>query len=81
VLAVLCALAGVFAPQIVHFMAGGFEKVVQPLDGYTKLGLTTLLTRVMLPFLPAVVLAAVAMGMLNARERYGVSQLASACST
>ena len=78
VLAVLCALGWVFAPQIVHLLAGGFEKVQQEFDGYSKLGLTTLLTRVMLPFLPAVVLAAVAMGMLNARERYGVSQLASA---
>lgn len=78
VLTVLCAIGWVFAPQIVHFMAGGFEKVQQELGGYSKLGLTTLLTRVMLPFLPAVVLAAVAMGMLNARERYGVSQLASA---
>ena len=78
VLAVLCALGWVFAPQIVHLLAGGFEKVQQELDGYSKLGLTTLLTRVMLPFLPAVVLAAVAMGMLNARERYGISQLASA---
>lgn len=78
VLAVLCAVGWVFAPQIVHFLAGGFEKVQQELDGYSKLELTTLLTRVMLPFLPAVVLAAVAMGMLNARERYGVSQLASA---
>jgi putative peptidoglycan lipid II flippase len=78
VLAGLCAIGWMFAPQIVHFLAGGFGKVHQELDGYSKLGLTTLLTRVMLPFLPAVVLAAVAMGMLNARERYGVSQLASA---
>jgi putative peptidoglycan lipid II flippase len=77
-LALLCGAAMLFAPQIVRVMAGGFEHVAQSMDGYTKLGLTTLLTRVMLPFLPAVVLAAVAMGMLNARERYGVSQLASA---
>ena len=78
VLAGLCALGWVFAPQLVQLLAGGFGKVQQHVDGYSKLGLTTLLTRVMLPFLPAVVLAAVAMGMLNARERYGVSQLASA---
>ena len=78
VLAVLCAIGWVFAPQIVRLLASGFGKVHQEIDGYSKLGLTTLLTRVMLPFLPAVVLAAVAMGMLNARERYGVSQLASA---
>ena len=77
-LTALCAVGLVFAPQIVRLLAGGFEKVPQLLDGYSKLELTTLLTRVMLPFLPAVVIAAVAMGMLNAREKYGVSQLASA---
>lgn len=77
-LAAVCAVGWVFAPEIVRLMAGGFEKVPETLGGYDKLGLTNLLTRVMLPFLPAVVLAAVAMGMLNARERYGVSQLASA---
>ncbi len=78
VLAGVCLLGWLFTPGIVRLMAGGFEKVPETLDGYGKLALTNLLTRVMLPFLPAVVLAAVAMGMLNARERYGVSQLASA---
>jgi putative peptidoglycan lipid II flippase len=33
VLAVLCAIGWAFAPQIVHFMAGGFGKVQQELDG------------------------------------------------
>ncbi len=78
VLAGVCVLGWVFTAPIVHFLAGGFEKIQQTANGYGKLELTGLLTRVMLPFLPAVVLAAVAMGMLNARERYGVSQLASA---
>jgi putative peptidoglycan lipid II flippase len=77
-LAGVCLLGWMFTPEIVRLLAGGFEKVPETLGGYSKLGLTNLLTRVMLPFLPAVVLAAVAMGMLNARERYGVSQLASA---
>ena len=74
----VCLLGWLFTPQLVALLAGGFGEVTQTLGGYSKLGLTSLLTRVMLPFLPAVVLAAVAMGMLNARERYGVSQLASA---
>lgn len=78
VLAGICLVGWAFTPEIVRLLAGGFEKVPETLGGYSKLGLTNLLTRVMLPFLPAVVLAAVAMGMLNARERYGVSQLASA---
>jgi putative peptidoglycan lipid II flippase len=37
-----------------------------------------MLTRVMLPFLPAVALAAVVMGMLNASSRFGVPALAPA---
>jgi len=78
VLAGICVLGWIFATPIVHALAGGFERVTQVVDGYGKMDLTILLTRVMLPFLPVVVLAAVAMGMLNARERYGVSQLASA---
>jgi len=77
-LAGVCLVGWAFTPEIVRLMAGGFAAAPETLGGYSKLGLTNLLTRVMLPFLPAVVLAAVAMGMLNARERYGVSQLASA---
>jgi putative peptidoglycan lipid II flippase len=41
-----------------------------------KLDLTVMLTRVMLPFLPAVALAAAAMGMLNARGHFGIPALA-----
>ncbi len=76
VLVALCALGWIFTPQIVRLLAGGFEKVPQTLGGLTKLELTNRLTRVMLPFLPAVALAAAAMGMLNARGRFGVPALA-----
>ena len=41
-----------------------------------KLELTEFLTRIMLPFLPLVSFAAVAMGMLNAEERYAAPALA-----
>jgi putative peptidoglycan lipid II flippase len=70
VLVAICAIGYLFTPQLVHVFAGGFEKIPG------KLELTTVLTRVMLPFLPAVALAAAAMGMLNARGRFGVPALA-----
>jgi putative peptidoglycan lipid II flippase len=70
VLSVICVLGGLFAGPVVRLFAGGFERVPG------KLELTVLLTRVMLPFLPLVALAAAAMGMLNARGRFGVPALA-----
>ena len=70
VLAVVCALGMWFAPELVRLFAPGFAAQ----SG--KIELTVLLTRVMLPFLPAVALAAVAMGMLNARGRFAVPALA-----
>jgi len=68
----LCVLGWVFAPQLVNLFAGGFAKVPG------KLELTVQLTRVMLPFLPVVALAAAAMGMLNARNVFFVPALAPA---
>jgi putative peptidoglycan lipid II flippase len=72
VLAVICALGFLFAPELVRLFAPGFTAVPG------KHELTVLLTRVMLPFLPAVALAAAAMGLLNARGRFGVPALAPA---
>ncbi len=66
----VCVLGWIFTPELVRAFAGGFERVPG------KLELTTLLTRIMLPFLPTVALAAVAMGMLNARGHFGVPALA-----
>src|SRR5690242_12463191 len=57
----LCTLGWIFAPQLLGLMAGGFAAVPG------KLALTVTLTRIMLPFLPAMALSAAAMGMLNAR--------------
>lgn len=72
VLTVLCAAGYLFAPALVRLFAPGFAFVPG------KLELTVTLTRVMLPLLPAVALAAAAMGMLNARGRFGVPALAPA---
>src|SRR5262249_60946211 len=55
----LCALGWVFAPQLLGVMAHGFRQVPG------KLELTISLTRIMLPFLPAVAPAAPAMGILH----------------
>lgn len=60
----------VAAPWLVRLFAPGFSE--EP----GKLELTLQLTRVMLPFLLAVALAAACMGMLNARGRFGVPALA-----
>lgn len=72
VLGVICVAGWIWAPQLVTLLAGGFAKVPGKLD------LTVWLTRIMLPFLPLVALAAVAMGMLNARGVFGVPALAPA---
>jgi putative peptidoglycan lipid II flippase len=61
----------VAAPWVVGLIAPGFADI----PGKTEL--TVELTRVMFPFLLLVALAAVAMGMLNARGRFGVPASAS----
>ncbi|MCG3135283.1 MAG: putative lipid II flippase MurJ [Planctomycetes bacterium] len=66
-------VAGILgAPWIVRLLAPGFEEV----PGKTDLAVE--LTRIMMPFLPLVSLAAVAMGQLNAQERFGIPALAAA---
>ncbi len=69
----VCLLGMIFSPQLVWLLAPGFARVPG------KFELTVLLTRVMFPFLLLVALAAVAMGILNARGRFGVPALASTC--
>jgi len=71
VVGLLCLLGIVFSPQLVALFAPGFARV----PGKFELAVT--LTRVMFPFLLLVVLAAQAMGVLNACGRFGVPALAS----
>ena len=59
----------VFAPWLVSALAPGFEG--------EKAALTVTLTRVMYPFILLVSLAALAMGLLNARNVFGVPAMAS----
>lgn len=67
----VCALGAIFAPQIVTVMAPGFTHLP------AKFHLSVLLTRIMFPFLVLIALAAQAMGVLNASDRYGIPASAS----
>jgi putative peptidoglycan lipid II flippase len=69
VLGSLCVLGIVFSPQLVATLAPGFNPA--------KAALTVTLTRVMFPFILLVSLAALVMGMLNAKNVFGMPAMAS----
>ena len=69
---VLVLLGMAFAEPLVRALAGGFADVPG------KLELTVFLTRIMLPFLTLVALAAALMGMLNSLHRFFVPALSPA---
>ena len=68
-LSAITVLGVAFAPWLVAVLAPGFEG--------EKAALTVTLTRVMYPFILLVSLAALVMGMLNARNVFGVPAMAS----
>src|SRR2546422_8955597 len=63
-------LGVVFAPVLIDILAPGFPA--------EKAELTVVLTRIMFPFILLVSLAALVMGMLNARHVFGPPAMASA---
>ncbi len=65
----ICVLGIVFAPWIIALIAPGFDA--------EKAALTVLLTRIMYPFILLVSLAALVMGMLNARHVFAAPAFAS----
>ena len=67
----ICAAGTIFAPALVHLFAPGYAAV----PGKFELAVT--MTRIMFPFLLLVALAAQAMGVLNASNRFGVPAMAS----
>jgi putative peptidoglycan lipid II flippase len=71
VVGVICALGVLFAPALVRLLAPGFEDVPG------KFPLAVRMTRIMFPFLLLVALAAQAMGILNACNRFFVPAMAS----
>jgi putative peptidoglycan lipid II flippase len=68
-LGALALLGMIFPGPIVHLVATGFSP--------EKAALCERLVRIMMPFLPAISLAVVAMGSLNAEEKYTTPALAS----
>ena len=70
VVGVITLLGILFAPAVVSLVAPGFEAEARDL--------TVRLTRIMMPFLLLVSLAAAAMGMLNAQSRFTAPALAPA---
>ncbi len=68
-LGALAAVAMLFPAPVVHLVATGFSP--------EKAELCAALVRIMMPFLPIISLAVVAMGALNAEEKYTTPALAS----
>jgi len=71
VVGAVCAAGMIFAPALVQLLAPGFAAV----PGKFELAVT--MTRIMFPFLLLVALAAQAMGVLNACNRFGIPAMAS----
>ncbi len=71
-LALICLIGVLFAPELVDLLFPGYAAI----EG--KKELTVLLTRIMMPFLLFIALAAKAMGVLNSSGRFGIPALASA---
>jgi putative peptidoglycan lipid II flippase len=69
VLGALCILGMVFSDALVGLLAPGFDQ--------DKAALTAHLTRIMFPFILLVSIAALVMGMLNAKNVFGVPAMAS----
>ena len=71
IVGVFCALGVIFSPTLVKLLAEGFHQVPGKFDLAVKM------TRIMFPFLLLVALAAQAMGVLNACNRFAVPATAS----
>jgi putative peptidoglycan lipid II flippase len=71
VVGVVCLAGMIFAPQLVQLLAPGYANVPGKFD------LAVSMTRTMFPFLLLVALAAQAMGVLNASNKFGVPAMAS----
>jgi putative peptidoglycan lipid II flippase len=69
VLGLICIAGMVFSTQLVEVLAPGFDP--------DKAALTARLTRIMFPFILLVSMAALVMGMLNAKSVFGIPAMAS----
>lgn len=82
VLTIFCLTGILFTPGIVNLMTGGegFDSRLDSGERYglsDKRSLTVYLTRIMFPFLILVSFAAIAMGLLNSKGKFGVPACAS----
>lgn len=71
VVGTLCTLGMIFAPQLLELLGSGLHNVPG------KFEMAVRMTRIMFPFLLLVALAAQAMGVLNACNRFGVPAMSS----
>jgi len=69
VLGTICVAGMIFSSQLVGLLAPGFD--------HDKAALTAELTRIMFPFIVMVSMAALVMGMLNAKSVFGMPAMAS----
>lgn len=77
VLSIIVFAGIVFSPQIVSFLIRPGDFPTDPGRAQLMTGLAVKMTRILFPFLLMVSLAAVAMGVLNTRGRFGVPASAS----
>lgn len=77
VLAVIVVLGIVFAPQIVGLLLNPDPAIADTPRAQQTYHLAVIMTRIMFPFLLMVSLAAVAMGVLNTKDRFGIPASAS----
>ncbi len=71
ILGIICVLGTLGAPIVVYLVGGGFENIPG------KFELTVRMTQLLFPFILFVSLAAAVMGMLNARNVFGIPASAS----
>ena len=77
VLAIIVVLGIIFAPQIVGLLLNPDPAVADTPRAHQTYDLAVTMTRIMFPFLLMVSLAAVAMGVLNTKDRFGIPASAS----
>ena len=74
VLGVICVAGIIFSPEVVFVIGGGFKGDLAHPD---KFALAVTMTRILFPFILFVSIAAMVMGMLNARHIFGIPASAS----
>lgn len=77
VLAIIVILGIIFAPQVVGLLLNPGPELASSPRAALTFDLAVTMTRIMFPFLLMVSLAAVAMGVLNTKDRFGIPASAS----